>query len=585
MKFLLRTVLVFLCIGTSVTLSSARASQAYRDVEKDRLYVPASERLSVFNAQALSSAALSLYIAHAAQKYGELLNDPSLTRLPLEDRHIRIYVTHPTIPSDTLYQIDLRIYSPSYVGRRYNRMLIIRPYDDIKRPCILYTHGNNGNLNTWYNYYLAGVADMLQRGYAVAFYENYNNSFFSNNSNSDILYKDWVHKNLADSTQNIAPDHAIQRGHYLLYQYAYAAHTYLTHIAAEYNIDERMLFTAGHSAGGLSSMQLAFARPERNFRHPLFEYCGKYDSRKYPDIPDQRIPIKGVLCSAAGLQDDNVQGSYFGSYFDEEHRDKVVAMIHGANDPLISVDYGSGLWGGFVDTVKMLGPLKLHPLMNSFGIKNFTFINCIGQHGVFMYPATSSDNSGYFKNLAPFSYDYMNLTDEMFFSDTALYQIHLHNQQLHHMMSYIAQIFSGIYQEETIEIPSAIYTWQPKEYTTIIDTKRLNWIPEPTDCGIEGAKIEDFILSESVPVRNPERDLPEILLYPNPVAGILHIRSMNTLQHIQISDITGKIRFSAESLNSITQVDTSRLENGIYFVSVRDPRSREFVRKKFIVQR
>lgn len=585
MTFWLKTILIFLSLRALTVPSHADEPIAYQDIETGRLYVPLREQLSLINAQALSSASLSLYIAYAAQKYEELLSDPALTQLPLEDRSVRIYVSRHQNPTDTLYQIDLRIYSPSYVGRRYNRMIIIRPYDNIKRPCILYTHGNSGNLNTWYNYYLTGVTDMLQKGYAVAFYENYNNSFFSANSNTDSIYKDWIHKNLIDSTQTIAIDHEIQRGHYLLYQYAYAAHTYLSYIASEYDIDENILFTAGHSAGGLSSMQLTFARPERNFLHTVFDYCGKYNERVFQNIPERTIPIKGVLCSAAGLQDDKVQGSYFGSYFDDEHRDKAVVMIHGAKDPLANVNYGAGLWSSFVDTVKMMGPLSLHPVMNSFGIKNFSFINCIGQHSVYMYPATSTDNSGLFRNLSPFSYDQLNLTDEDFMSDISLYQIRLHNQQQSQIMDNVAKVFSRIYHGKTIDAPSAIYTWQPAEYTEIIDNKTLSWQPVPTYCGIEGAKIEDFFPGESVPVMNPENSLQEIFLFPNPVANTLHIRGIDNRQQIQIIDITGKIRSSYESMANSLQIDTGKLESGIYFLLIRDLNTQKIDQKKFIVQR
>jgi hypothetical protein len=184
----------------SISFSLSQEEQAFEDIDTKYLYYTPNENLSKEFSQALSGPSLSLYMAYAAQKYGEVLYDSTLSNIELKDRAVRIFIVHPTNESDTLYQIDLRIYSPSKVGNRWNRMVIIRPYDKVVRPCILYTHGNNGNLNTWANYYLIGVTEMLMRGYAVAFYENYNNSFFNNLSGTDPNYRKWVHQNLADTT-------------------------------------------------------------------------------------------------------------------------------------------------------------------------------------------------------------------------------------------------------------------------------------------------------------------------------------------------------------------------------------------------
>ncbi|MCZ2392276.1 MAG: hypothetical protein LC105_00255 [Chitinophagales bacterium] len=292
---LLKIYVVFII---SISFVNVYAEDNYIDIIPELLYVTPNSQLSQENAEVLNSTILSLYMAIAAQKYNELLNDPIFSEVSLKDRYKRTFVIHPNNKNDTLYQIDVRIYSPSNVGYRYNRMIVARPYDSKNRPCVLLTHGNNGNLNTWINYYMTGAADFLQRGYAIAFYENYNNSFFTNNSNTDSIYKDWVHHNIADSTASVSNDIAIHRGHYLLYQYAYAAQSYLSNYASTYNIDENILFTGGHSAGALSSLQLTFANPNKNFQDPIFEYTGRFNNRLFQDISDYRIPIKGVLSSA-----------------------------------------------------------------------------------------------------------------------------------------------------------------------------------------------------------------------------------------------------------------------------------------------
>lgn len=576
--------IVFILISCwSICTSFSQEKQAYIDIDTEYLYYPPNDQLSKTSSQILSGPILSLYMGYAAQKYGEILNDSSLSNIELKDRSVRIFVVNPTNESDTLYQIDLRIYSPSKVGRRWNRMVIIRPYDKVVRPCILYTHGNSGNLNTWHNYYLIGVSEMLMRGYAVAFYENYNNSFFTSSNATDVVYKTWVHENLMDSTQVLPEDHILQRGHYLLYQYGYAAQAYLSYIAQAYHIDENMIFTAGHSAGGLSSMMLTFADPKKNFQHPIFEYCGPYDIRNYPDLNVKRIPIKGVLSSAAGLQDDQVKGSYFGNYINEGNSDKTAVMIHGKQDPLAPVDYGKALWANFVDTVKMMGPLSLHSKMNESGIKNFSFINCNGKHGVYNYPNTSTDNSGLFRNLDPFSYDADMLKDSDFNLDTSFYQVQLFQQQLTKIMGNVAAVFSNIYQNKTIDLPSAIYTWHPNEYLPKADSLGLilDWTATAKACGID-AKIEDFDLN---PIStNQILQKKSLLIYPNPAQNILKIKGTDKYHFIKIMDVNGKVCYSSEiNYQDNLRIDLSHLNSGVYILMLFDSTYQRREDQKFIV--
>lgn len=583
-KNLLKKCIVFVF---SIVTVSAYAEDNYVDIIPELLYVTPNAQLSQENAVALNSTILSLYMAMAAQRYNELFNDSILNNLPLEDRYRRTFVVHPSNKKDTLYQIDVRIYSPSNVGYRYNRMIIARPYDSKNRPCVLLTHGNNGNLNTWINYYMTGAADLLQRGYAVAFYENYNNSFFTNNINTDAIYKDWVHRNIADSTLSVSNDVAIHRGHYLLYQYAYAAQAYLSSYASTYNIDKDILFTGGHSAGALSSLQLTFADPNNNFQHPIFEYSGRIDNRLFSNLPDYHIPIKGVLSSAGGLQDNDVAGSYFGEYFDDSDKDIVAVMIHGKLDTLARVNYGPGLWGTFVDSVKLDGPLRLYDKMNHVGIKNFSFINCNGEHGVFNYPSTMTEYSHTFKNLSPLSYQLDLLNDSMFFIDTALYQILLFHQQTQAIMGNVAQVFSRLYHHTPITAPSAIYTWSSKDYIVPIDFSiPLDWTPLPQYCDIDNAKLGEFSLDKRVDVGLNEHLLDKVYLYPNPCSDDINIEGLFKNVSVQIYNSLGVLlQSSFLYFGEKIKIQTDILQNGMYFMMIKDMESNVSTVKQFIVHR
>ena len=561
-------------------------AQSYDTVVTKNLYAPINNQLSVNQSQALSGTILSLYLVKTAQKYNQLFSEPQIKSLPLQDRYVTTYVTSPQNEQDTLYQIDLRLYSPSLVGNLYNKMLIIRPYDQVKRPCILYTHGNGGNLNTWFNYYMIGVTSFLDRGFAVAFYENYNNSNFSSKSNTIQVYKDWLQQNLQDTTQYLPIDYVLQRGHYLLYQYAYAAQTYLNYIADAYHLDKEMIFTAGHSAGGLSSMELTFADPGQNFSHPIFSYCGTYNSRTYSDIPDNRIPIKGVLCSAAGLQDTDVRGTYFGEYFQEEDQDKVVVMLHGALDLLAPVKYGPALWGNFVDTVKMMGPLTLRTKLDAKNIKNFSFINCVGTHGVFSYPFTQNEKSGFFKNFNPTIYDVLNLRDNDFISDTSLYQINLYQQQMDKMIGNAAAVFNAVYRYRQIENPSSTYTWIAENYQDTIKQLNLNYTPMPLYCNLPDAIIDEFKLTTSPSTGFNSICYRRVQIFPNPAFDKLSIRGLEAPARYEIYDAIGRMRQKGTWNNSDEFISLSRMESGIFILHIiQEDKVHAYSNTKFLIAR
>lgn len=548
----------------ALTLKVQAEVSDFEKVISKAVYVPSSENLSFEKSQALSAPSLALYMAHAAQKYNQLFNDPEINQLPLQDRYVRIFVQNPLDELDTLYQIDVRVYSPSYVGNRYNRMVIIRPYTKEEVPCILYTHGNGGNLNTWYNFYLVGVSSFLHRGYAVAFYENYNNSFFSSNSATNPIYKDWVHHNLADSTIAISDDHVIQRGYYVLYQYAHAAHQYLSYLADEYNFNKNATFVAGHSAGALSSLMLSLGDTSKNFKHPLFEYSGTIRERCYDNIHVDEIPIKGVLSTSGGLP-DSTEGTYYGDFLKNSNQDIAVVMVHGAQDPLASVDYGKALWGRFVDTVKLMGPLSLHTRLNALEIKNYSFINCTGVHAAYTYPFSNSDNSGVFRNLAPFSYDYQVLSDDDYYSDTSLNQILMHFQQMDSIIGNVSKVFSRKLFNKDLTLPSAIYSWQASQMNLPIQLDESNGYPVPTECNIPKAKLDGFNFEDGVPTSIKNQQDVDFKIYPNPSKGFFVLESDIT-GLINIFDMYGKKVFSKNMKEKKEYIEISKLSVGSYVV-------------------
>ena len=73
----------------------------------------------------------------------------------------------------------------------------------------------------------------------------------------------------------------------------------------------------------------------------------------------------------------------------------------------------------------------------------------------------------------------------------------------------------------------------------------------------------------SIPLSQPEFSKSLLTLYPNPVTDILHISSTDIISKVSVYDIQGKVIKTISEINSNTsKTDLSRLQNGVYFISV-----------------
>jgi hypothetical protein len=584
---------IVLCILLLTVNAKAQPFEAfsdafdYRFINQQQLFFPPSETLSPENAAALSATVLSVYLSATATSYAMLMADTTQADLPIQEKVLTNFFVSP-VSGDTLYQIDLRLYTPVRVGSRYSRMLVVRPYDKVIRPCILFTHGNQGNLQSWVTYYFLGVPDMLQRGYAVAFYENWNSfQHIALINAGNPIYKQWELDNLEDSLVAGSDDKTLQRAHYLLYQYAYAAAAFLNNKAGTYGIDRNKIFAAGHSAGGLASHMLSFAKPGFNFQHPIYEKVGSAASKAYPGMSTEGLSIRGVFSSGAGLPDGNVEGTYTGNFFDRSDANKVVFMIHGKNDPAADLSYGPGLWANFVDTMKLMGPLTLKPLMDANRIRNYTLVNCIGEHGVHMYPFTAQDAGGRFIRLSPISYQYDELSNVRFEKDTVLQQLLKYQQQLELMLRAAASVFAEVVEDKALQVPSAIYSWHPDNYRNPMLPDGLSWKYVPASCEVPGAKAEYFPtnIASSVVLAMEAVDWK---IYPIPAKDILSIKlgeaSVSPISII-ISDASGKQILGAKAEESVISINTGDWLSGMYFISLRDGDGQFLGSRKFLIAR
>lgn len=80
-----------------------------------------------------------------------------------------------------------------------------------------------------------------------------------------------------------------------------------------------------------------------------------------------------------------------------------------------------------------------------------------------------------------------------------------------------------------------------------------------------------------------EKDNISIELYPNPTSGEININSTSIIKGIKITDYQGKVVFSKEKINSITEIiNISELEKSIYFIKINTEKGSQI--KKIISQ-
>lgn len=95
--------------------------------------------------------------------------------------------------------------------------------------------------------------------------------------------------------------------------------------------------------------------------------------------------------------------------------------------------------------------------------------------------------------------------------------------------------------------------------------------------------FDDFVFEENVATSAPEDELPEIVVYPNPVTDKLIIDNLLNLKHISIQNLCGKIIWSSEFHGEeIIIIPVSGFMDGVYLISIqsRDKRiTRKIIKK------
>lgn len=473
------------------------------------------------------------------------------------------------------------------------RMLVIRPDDTIKRPCIFFTNGAGATINTRNNIYFPVMADLALRGYCVVFYETGSSDFFLRlalNPLRNFLYP----KCLVDPNHSNLPT---EKKFYINFQLGYAAAKYIIKHANDKDIkaDTSNFFTYGISLGGYNALALAFARNGRNFirndittfeylnpPNPVFGGDTSYNGylklvKKDCNDGNYNVNIKGVAAGSGAL--DSI---YSGKFIENNIAQRKIPTIlyYGSLDQTITK----------FDNVGATRDLKKD--LNNASIPNRLVVNCTGYHPIVR---TNTENDG---NSIPIPIGNVNFKKDSIQTTLAFIN---QNNQFYNTMKYVlcqysdlnnitCKFFSDImYKPSNIVFPmqsSVSFIKSPLSYlqgyfypiipvsqcsfrTPHFETSDSCWsiFTNPSNPVLRMAN------KTQAPIKNQHLKDAGISLYPNPVNDNLVIHFNTNLKNdatLAVYDITGKLMTTQIIPNNTFDytVNTTNYATGMYLVKL-----------------
>ena len=93
--------------------------------------------------------------------------------------------------------------------------------------------------------------------------------------------------------------------------------------------------------------------------------------------------------------------------------------------------------------------------------------------------------------------------------------------------------------------------------------------------------------SATTEVKHIAQSVGQLLVWPNPGSDILNIelKGQGTRCEVRLTNILGEeVAHGEDLVNQISQIDVSKLQNGIYFISVKDLMKNIIATQKIVVQ-
>lgn len=296
-----------------------------------------------------------------------------------------------SIQPDTVvgaYRLVRRNYFDQAINNQEMKTVILRPNDTVPRPVVLITHGGELSGGNTLRVMTLGVVDLVQRGYAVMYYQS---GVDNANAFPGVLQAAGIDSPC--DIYNYAPMNksCLEQRVYFKMQFGYAAAQFAAAQADSFAFDTNKLFLAGFSGGALGSLNLALADETTNFQDSLFFPQG--DFNRFSQYPSQAFSVKAVATMGGGLLDQPLAGLLIGP----EDSTTRFLMLHGQDDAAVKSDQGRMFWGQPLGTeesldVELNGSVTLKDSFDFYGVQSKILLNCSGCHEVFSYPCTYCDD-------------------------------------------------------------------------------------------------------------------------------------------------------------------------------------------------
>lgn len=284
------------------------------------------------------------------------------------------------------------------------RMVVVRPDDNVVRPCIMITNGANwmidfakpGGYAVW-----AIIADLAIRGYCVVYYESLSN---------DLAGLAYILPNQYPCNYYGQGDDVIRKNAYANFQYAVAAYNYILTDASLpatqriINANTNDISAFGISMGASTAFMLAYSRAGINYTTPNYNlsYTGtsthtcsntQISNNNYTKLclnanPTSSINIKSLILGNSYVPADQ-------DYFTTTPKSVPTLFLWGNEDDVringpTSLPVNYFLPPDPASSALLLPFNSVRTTMKSLGILSRLFVNCNGGHLFFKNFATGN---------------------------------------------------------------------------------------------------------------------------------------------------------------------------------------------------
>ena len=300
--------------------------------------------------------------------------------------------TIPSPPDKVIgdYRLVKRDFTSQKVGGEHFSWVLIRPNDEVERPVISITHGGKSGDAAHSTVLSLGVLDLVQRGYAVVFYQ----SATSRNGNNVEAISEANF--LLECQYDWSPDDEIvclQQAVYFRSQLSLAALQFTKSQSAAYNLSADLQYAMGFSGGGISTLYSSLME-EGDFDNDIITSLGRQN--KYSLFPDTELSLKAVATLSGGMIGDGSSSYLLGNkIFQNMATDTRYLLLHGQDDNAVLPERGPLGWSNpeaAIPGSEIVCALGLDEIFKANNVPSKAIINCSGDHNLMTFPCDSNED-------------------------------------------------------------------------------------------------------------------------------------------------------------------------------------------------